>query len=221
MSSTANVWQTLHALGGDFYSGFSAMLHRCPPIQIPFMVSWLTVSSETLPRAFFLSFFFLSSTLTATLLTNYPAFHYSQSINIFAARHLMFLHLTAGVFTSVAVWQFLGFHKTKMLDLQKNSLAAAFLCLYWGIYFTVFENTACTVCPIFFENVVHASLRQMTSPAVRIIAYTFGHASLPVFIALFFVLVLSVQKLKRLKPSANIVFALALALFGLFFFLIA
>lgn len=221
MSATANAWQTLHALGGDFHSGFSAMLHRCPPVQIPFMVSWLTISSTCLPRAFLLSFFFLSSTLIATLLTDYPGFHYNPFINIFAARHLMLLNLTAGVFTAIAAWQFLGFHKPRGLDLQKNSLAAALLCLYWGIYFTVFENTACTVCPIFFESVTHVSLRQITLPAVRIIAYTLGHALLPVLIALFFVFILSAQKLKHLKPPANIVFSLALALFGFFFFLIA
>lgn len=206
----------------DFQSGFSAMLFRCPPIQLIFMVLWISACAGTLPLAILYSFAFLTATLSATLATVYPGFHFHPSLNLFFAKHLTQLHLAAGFFTVFTAWQFLGMPVKQILNVQNSKVKACLLCIFWGVFFTVFENVTCAVCPLFFHTVTQEThLRPSAEAILRVLSYTAGHTMHPLILSLVIVFLFTREKLKHLKSSISVVFALALSLLGLFFLLIS
>lgn len=215
--------QSLHAMTADFQSGFSAMLFRCPPIQLIFMVSWISACAGTLPLAIFYSFAFLATTLAATLATVYPGFHFHPSLNLFFAKHLSQLHLAAGFFTLITAWEFLGMPVKPILNVQNSKVKACLLCILWGVYFTIFENVICTVYPSFFHYVTQEPHLHPSAgaPILRVLSYTAGHAMPPLILSPVIVFLFARENLKHLKSFISIVFALMLSLLGLFFFLIS
>lgn len=225
MNGHAEMWQSLHTLPSDFLAGFSAMLHRCPPMQLIFMTAWIFSCTGTVSSAFLYSIFFLVSMLAATLVAVHSGNPFYSSFNVLIAKNLTFIHLTAGVITFAAAWQFLGIRAAPWMNIKNSKTKICLLTLFWGVYFAVLENVTCTVCPLFFERInyeasVHPShFSQETT--LRILSYTSGHAGFALMPALALVLLFNAEKLDVWKSSASVVFALALFLIGLFFLLIA
>lgn len=222
MSGTGEISQWAAALLTDFQYGFSSMLHRCPPIQLPFMIAWISGSAQTPAAACLLSIVFLTGTVFFSLLTNHTGHPYAPDVNMFAARHTAFFHVSAGILALLAVYQFSGLAKNPVSGIRRHFIKSAFACLYWSAYFVLLENITCAHCPFFFAQIMHpAGAEQTPFPILRIAFYKTGHAASPLLIALLLTLFLHTQKFRYFQPSARFIFSLPIALFGFFFFFIA
>lgn len=222
MSGAESFGHNLGTLLQDFQSGISAMLHRCPPVELPFMCSWLAASARSLSAAFLLFAVYLSGTVLFSWLSNDTGHALYSPLALFTARHASFFHIAAGVFTLSAVYHFSGLSSLPSSSMHLNILSSVFLCLFYSVYFVLFENTTCQQCPLFFARLTHAAAPEhVFSPLARFAFYKTGHAAVPALTAVFFTFILHRERFWLFQEPARFLFSLPLALFGFYFLFIA